>query len=93
MKYNIVVFGVKKTTEIILEYLYDLGYKIDLLVSLDNHVSKNYHISGYKNLKKIAYEIDAEYYPSKNYGLTNKEDKIFFFQMILKSVYLMVGNV
>jgi len=78
MKYNIVIFGVKKTTQIIIKYLYDLGYKIDLIVSLDNNALKNYHISGYQNLKKIANEIDAEYYCLKNYMLTDKKDEKFF---------------
>lgn len=78
MIYKIVIFGVKSTTEKIIEYLYEKGYHIDLIVSLDDNISNNYHISGYKNLKKIADEIDTEYYSLKCYSLNDKKDEKFF---------------
>lgn len=76
-KYNLTLFGVKETTKIIAEYLYNNGIKIDLIVSIDYSVAEKNTISDYLDLKSTAKSIGAEYYCTKDYSLKKLEDNFF----------------
>ena len=70
--YKVVLFGVKSDT-------YDLYKKfkknIDLVITLDETESQNYHISGKKSIKSL---IDKECYASNSYTFSTEECKKFF---------------
>ena len=70
--YNIVLFGVKTDT-------YDLYNKfkddIDLVVTLNDEETKNYHISGGEKINKL---INKNCYESNSYNFSTQECKDFF---------------
>ena len=78
MKYNITFFGVKSTSSKVIDYLISEGYKIDLLVSLDEECVKKHHISGFQNLRGIASKYNIEYLALNDYELKDKKDLEFF---------------
>lgn len=78
MHYNIVLFGVKDTTEEIVKYIENNVAKIDLIVTIDSNVSNNNHISGYKGLSYLSDEYGIGIYESKSYNLKDDETKHFF---------------
>ena len=73
MKYNIVLFGIKSTTnEIISTFKND----IDLVVTLSDKSVEKYHISGLDNVYDKALEHDIECHRTNDYSL--KTDIDFF---------------
>ena len=76
-KYKITIFGVKETTKIIAEYLYNNGIKVDLVVSIDKSVVEKNVISDYIDLEKTAKSIGADYYCAKKYSLASLDDDFF----------------
>lgn len=75
--FKITIFGVKETTKIIAEYLYNNGIKVDLIVSIDKSVVEKNAIADYTNLEDTAKSIGAEYYPAKDYALKHIEGNFF----------------
>ena len=75
--YKITLFGVKETTKIIAEYLFDQGIKVDLIVSIDPSLVAKTQISNYANLKDTAGVIGADYYCTKDYNLAHLYDDFF----------------
>ena len=73
-EYNIVIFGVKETTKIIIEYLYDRGVKIDLIISIKPCVVLDNNIADYVDLEPVATRVGAEFYCVNDYSLENLED-------------------
>ena len=65
-KYKITIFGVKETTKIIADYLYNNGIKIDLIISIDYSVVEKNSISDYMDLEITVKSIGAEYYCVKD---------------------------
>jgi UDP-4-amino-4-deoxy-L-arabinose formyltransferase/UDP-glucuronic acid dehydrogenase (UDP-4-keto-hexauronic acid decarboxylating) len=78
MKYNIVFFGVKSTSEIIVKYIYELGYKMDLLVTLEKKAAQKNHISGYADLSPVANELKIKCHFLNDYSLKDDIEKEFF---------------
>lgn len=77
MKYKMTLFGVKETTKIIADYLYNNGIKIDLIVSIDHSVVEKNTIADYMDLETTAKSIGAKYYCAKDYALKRLEDNFF----------------
>ena len=75
--YKVTIFGVKETTKIIVEYLYNNGIKVDLIVSIDPSVLEKNVVSDYMDLENIAKSIGAEYYCTKDYALKTLDDGFF----------------
>lgn len=75
--YKITLFGVKETTHLIADYLYQEGITIDLIVSIDKTLIEKHHISDYVDLKDTAKAIEADYYCATDYGLNNLADNFF----------------
>ena len=78
MNYNIVIFGVKDTTEYILKYLIGNRTKIDLIATIDKVVLEKNPISGYKSLEKIAINNSIKLFKTKDYSLKDKKSVRFF---------------
>ena len=79
MNYNVVLFGVKDTTEEIVEYVHNHVHKIDLIVTIHPDVLKGNQVSGYKGLTFFKEKYGIEVFQTHAYGL-NDEETIRFFQ-------------
>ena len=75
--YQISLFGVKHTTQIIAEYLHDCGIQVDLIVSIANAAAQKNAISDYVDLESTARRIGADYYCAKEYSLSKLADNFF----------------
>ena len=76
-KYKVTLFGVKETTRIIAEHLYNSGINVDLIVSIDKSIVEKNVVSDYLDLASTAKLIHAEYYCAKDYKLNQLEDDFF----------------
>lgn len=76
-KYNLTIFGVKETTKIIIEYLYQQGINVDLIVSIDKSVVGKTDISNYIDLETTAKTVGAAFYGVKDYALKNLDNDFF----------------
>lgn len=74
---KITLFGVKETTKIIADYLYQQGIKVDLIVSIATSVVEKNTVADYLNLEDTAKSIGADYYPANDYALKHTEDDFF----------------
>jgi methionyl-tRNA formyltransferase len=77
-KYNITLFGVKETSDILAEYLFQQGIQIDLIVSIDPTLTQHLDIADFMDLKPTADSIGADYHCVSNYSL--KHNTIDFFK-------------
>lgn len=78
MKYNIVIFGVKDTTEKIVEYIQNNIGKVDLIVTIHESVLGGNQVSGYKGLGFLTEKYGIKVFETKSYGLNDEETKAFF---------------
>lgn len=78
MKYDIVIFGVKDTTEEIVEYIQNYIGKVDLIVTIHASVLSGNQVSGYKGLGFLTEKYGIEVFKTKSYGLNDEETKSFF---------------
>ncbi len=78
MKYEIVIFGVKDTTEEIVEYIQKSIGKVDLVVTIHESVLGGNQVSGYKGLGFLTEKYGIEVFETKAYGLNDEETKSFF---------------
>ena len=76
-KYNVTIFGVKETTQIIAEYLNSHGISVDLIVSIDPSVIEKNDVSNYMDLDSTAQLMGADYYCAKDYSLKQLDDNFF----------------
>ena len=73
MKYNIVVFGTKSTTEEIIKHIDN----VDLIITLSPEAVNKHHISGYKYLEPIAQDKNIQIIAFDDYSLKSHID--FFY--------------
>ena len=78
MKYNVVVFGVKDTSENIIDYMQSQSYDVDLVVTIAPKVTKANDISGYKGLSSLGNKYGFPVYEAESYGLNDEGTKRFF---------------
>ncbi len=78
MKYNIVIFGVKDTTEEIVEYIQSNIGKVDLIVTIHESVLGGNQVSGYKGLGFLTEKYGIKVFETRSYGLQDEETKDFF---------------
>ncbi len=76
-KYNIVFFGTKEDTIILLDHLKDTSNLPNLVVTLDPNVKK-YHISGKGNVYDYCIKNNIELFSINDYSLNDKICKDFF---------------
>ncbi|MDD2970535.1 MAG: hypothetical protein PHE02_00190 [Lachnospiraceae bacterium] len=78
MQYKVVLFGVKDTTEEIVEYVHNHVCKIDLIVTIHPDVLKGNQVSGYKGLTFFEEKYGIEVFQTHAYGLNDEETTGFF---------------
>ena len=89
MKRNnkIVFAGCKDTTFECMNSLIELGYNIDLLITIDASTAEKNSVAGYMDLQKFAEENNIPVYICKSYSLKSKEDQDAF---IMSSIDLLL---
>ena len=76
---KICVFGSKKSTVVLLNYLFKKNIKVDTLVLLDSCKFKSIEISGHiDKIKEIAKSLGTNVYHVKKYSLKSVYDTNFF---------------
>ena len=78
MKYNVVVFGVKDTSENIIDYIHNTLCPVDLVVTVANKVTGSNDISGYKGLAFLTEKYGIPVFESDTYGLKDERTREFF---------------
>ena len=76
--YKIVVFGVKDTSENIIEYIHHDLCKVDLVVTIRPEVTAKNQVSGYKGLSFLTDKYGIPVYESATYKLCDDETVKFF---------------
>jgi len=69
MNYKVVVFGVKDTSESIIDYIQKEICQVDLIITVDEKVSKTNQISGYTKLDSIAEKYGIQIHKAESYSL------------------------
>ena len=78
MDYHVVVFGVKDTSENIIDFIQNTLCPVDLVVTVANKVTENNDISGYKGLSFLTEKYGIPVFESDTYGLKDDRTKDFF---------------
>ena len=78
MHYKVVVFGVKDTSENIVEYIQNNLCPVDLVVTVAPKVTSNNNISGYKGLSFLTDKFGMPVFESETYGLKDERTLNFF---------------
>jgi methionyl-tRNA formyltransferase len=78
MHYKIAIFGVKDTTLEIVEYIQNKICNIDLIVTINNEVLSNNHVSGFSELASVGEKYNIKIFESNSYALRDNECKDFF---------------
>ncbi len=77
MKYKVVVFGVKDTSEQIIRFLHWNVCQVDLIITVSPSVVAKNQISGYKGLSSLTEELGIPVFEVDNYGMTDETTKGF----------------
>lgn len=78
MHYKVVVFGVKDTSEVTIDYIRRELCPVDLLVTIDPSVTMKNHIAGYKGLTKKTEQYGIPVFAAMSYGLRDEQSEKFF---------------
>jgi len=78
MHYKVVLFGVKDTSETIIEFIQNNICKLDLIVTIHPSVLEKNDVSGYKGLTYFTEKYGIEVRQVKSYSLADEETKEFF---------------
>lgn len=77
MKYKVVVFGVKDTSENIVEFIQSEICPVDLVITISPEVTKKNEVSGFKGLKILEKKYNIPVFEAKTYGLKDEETRKF----------------
>ena len=77
MDYKVVVFGVKDTTENIIKFMGKDLCKIDLVITINQAVTKKNQVSGYKGLSFLTEKYGIPVYEADSYFLTDERTQGF----------------
>ena len=77
MKYNVVVFGVKDTSENIVEFINSEICPVDLVITISPEVTKKNQVSGYKGLSVLTEKYGIPVHESDSYFLTDDKTQKF----------------
>lgn len=80
MKYQVVVFGVKDTTEQIVEFIQNSICKVDLVVTISREVLKKNQVSGFKGLSSLTEQYGIPVMEVDSYALQDERTLSFFAQ-------------
>ena len=78
MKYQVVVFGVKDTTEKIVEYIQNNICKVDLVVTISKEVLNKNQVSGFKGLSVLTEKYGIPVREVDSYALKDEKTQDFF---------------
>ena len=78
MKYKVVVFGVKDTSENIVSFIQEHICPVDLVVTISPEVTKKNQVSGYKGLSGLTEKYGIPVYEADSYFLTDEKTQKFF---------------
>lgn len=77
MHFSTVVFGVKDTSENIIEFIQENIRPVDLVITIDPEVTKRNDVSGYKGLKYLEEKYSLKVYEAKSYSLDDEDTRAF----------------
>lgn len=77
MKYRVVVFGVKDTSENIVEFIQNQICPVDLIITISPEVTKKNQISGYKGLSGLTEKYGIPVHEADSYFLTDEKTQRF----------------
>ena len=78
MKYQLVVFGVKDTTERIVEFIQTKIRKVDLVVTISGAVLQKNQVSGFKGLSFLTEKYGIPVQEVDSYALKDEATQAFF---------------
>lgn len=78
MRYKVVVFGVKDTSENIVSFIQEHICPVDLVVTISPEVTKKNQVSGYKGLSGLTEKYGIPVYEADSYFLTDEKTQKFF---------------
>lgn len=73
MDYRVVVFGVKDTSENIVEYIHNNICKVDLVITISDEASKRNKIAGFKGLGILTEKYGIPVHEADSYFLTDEK--------------------
>lgn len=77
MKYNVVVFGVKDTSENIISFIHEKIMRVDLVITISPEVTKRNQVSGYKGLSFLTEKYGIPVHEADSYFLTDDKTQNF----------------
>ncbi|MCM1121758.1 MAG: hypothetical protein NC416_04165 [Eubacterium sp.] len=77
MRYKIVVFGVKDTSENIVEFIQGQICPVDLVITISPEVTKKNQVSGYKGLSVLTEKYGIPVHEADSYFLTDEKTQKF----------------
>lgn len=77
MKYKVVVFGVKDTSENIVTFIQEQICPVDLVITISPEVTKKNQVSGYKGLSVLTEKYGIPVHEADSYFLTDEKTQNF----------------
>ncbi len=77
MKYKLAVFGVKDTSENIVEFIHNNICQVDLVITINSEVLKNNQVSGFKGLSVLTDRYGIPVFEADSYFLTDEKTRAF----------------
>lgn len=78
MKYNVVLFGVKDTSETIAEFINNEICPVELVITISPEVTKKNQVSGYKGLSVLTEKFGIPVHEADSYFLTDEKTRGLF---------------
>lgn len=75
MNYKVVVFGVKDTTENIVEFIHNSICRVDLVITISEEVVSRNQVSGYKGLGMLTQKYGIPVHMAESYFLTDDKTR------------------
>ena len=77
MKYSVVVFGVKDTSENIVTFIQEKIRPVDLVITISPEVTKKNQVAGYKGLSGLTEKYGIPVHEADSYFLTDEKTQKF----------------
>ncbi|MCM1251757.1 MAG: hypothetical protein NC321_02975 [Clostridium sp.] len=77
MKYRVIVFGVKDTSENIVEFIHNTICPVDLVITISPEVTKKNQVAGYKGLSVLTEKYGISVHEADSYFLTDEKTQKF----------------
>ena len=77
MRYKVVVFGVKDTSENIVEFIHRQICPVDLVITISREVLERNQVAGFKGLSVLTERYGIPVFEADSYFLTDDKTKAF----------------